>query len=79
MGADVAWTGHHILEEVTRPVAGIGVIGLRRLVKRVADPHPGPADQLLLDQAGIERPAQFVSAVHFDPHRHFAHGLVVDF
>ena len=57
-------------------MAGIGIIGLRRLVERVADPHPGAADELLLDQPRIERAAEFVGAVHPD-HRHFA-GLVVD-
>ena len=68
--------GHQIFDEVARPVARIGIIGLRRLVERVADAHPGAADELLLDQARIERPAELIGAVH-PHHRHFA-GLVVD-
>ena len=77
MRADVARTRHQVFDEIARPMAGIGVIGLGRLVERVADAHPGAADELLLDEARIERPAELIGAVHSD-HRHFA-GLVVDF
>jgi hypothetical protein len=42
----------------------------------MAHPHPGTADQLLLDQARVERAAQLVGAVHAH-HGHLA-GFVVD-
>ena len=58
------------------PWLGIGIIGLGRLVERVADAHPGAADELLLDQPRIERAAELIGAVH-PHHRDFA-GLVVD-
>ena len=76
MRTDVAGPRHHIFDEVARPVVRIGIVRLRRLEQRVADAHPGAADELLLDQARIERAAELVGAVHAD-HRHFA-GFVVD-
>ena len=76
MRANVARPWHQVLDEIARPVARIGIIGLRGLVEGVADPHPRAADELLLDEAGIERPAEFVGAVH-PHHRDFA-GFVVN-
>ena len=68
--------GHHVLVEVPRPVARIGVVGLRRLVEGVAHPHPGTADELLLDELGVQGAAELVGRVH--PHHRDLAGLVVD-
>src|SRR3954468_14088947 len=76
VGADVARTRHDIFDEVARAVDRVGIIGFGRLVERVTDAHPGAANELLLDQARVERAAELVGRVHAD-HRDLA-GLVVD-
>lgn len=76
MRADVAGAGHQIFDEIARAVRRIGIIGLGRFKQRVADAHPRAADELLLDEARIERAAQFIGAVHAH-HRNLA-GFVVD-
>ena len=76
MRANVARPWHQVLDEIARPVAWIRIVRLRGLVEGVADAHPGAADELLLDQARIESPTEFVGAVH-PHHRDFA-GFVVN-
>src|SRR5437899_7723129 len=44
--ADIAGTRHQVFDEVARPVAGVGIIGLGRFIERVTNPHPGAADEL---------------------------------
>ena len=77
MRADIARTGHQIFVEVARPLARIRIIGLRGLIERVAHAHPGAADELLLDELGVERAPDFIGAGHLQ-HGDIA-GLVVDF
>src|SRR3954467_14329781 len=74
--ADVARTRHDVFDEVARAVDRVGIIGFRRLVERVTDAHPGAADELLLDQARVERTAELIGRIHAD-HRDLA-GLVVN-
>ena len=72
----VARARHQIFVEVDRPMRAVGIIGLGRLVERMAHAHPGAADDLLLDHPRIERAADLVGALQRQ-HRDLA-GLGVD-
>ena len=55
---------HQIFVEVHRPVRPVRIIGFRGFPQGVAHAHPGAADQLLLDQLGVEGAAELIGAVH---------------
>ena len=68
--------GHQILVEVGAAMVAVGIIGLGRLVERVADAHPRAADELLLDHFRVQRAADLEHVL--DRQHGDLAGLVVD-
>ena len=59
----ITWAGLDIVVEILCAMGALGVVWLCSLVKGVAYPHPGTADQLLLHQARVERAPNLIGRV----------------